>query len=263
MGEIYAMDQANNVNEFLKIIDRYKGYKEIFYRGQESKYKNITASISRDEGHMLYESKIYKESIDLRKSDFESLTLPIEHLAKLQHYGFPTRLIDFTTDALTALYFSVENIESECAGLVYLFLQTGEKIHSKQIQLLSLLATLKEQNIDRIQKMFYHTYNISISKKKILNLLKKKQLIKRIKKQNIDSIQKMFYHTYNISISEKEILNLCKKTSFIKRTEELRKSNTRLYNQQGTFAVCGNYVEDRKVSNKIKPLDIKPTLIIK
>lgn len=219
------MDQANNVNEFLKIIDRYKGYKEIFYRGQESKYKNITASISRDEGHMLYESKIYKESIDLRKSDFESLTLPIEHLAKLQHYGFPTRLIDFTTDALTALYFSVENIESECAGLVYLFLQTGEKIHSKQIQLLSLLATLKEQNID--------------------------------------SIQKMFYHTYNISISEKEILNLCKKTSFIKRTEELRKSNTRLYNQQGTFAVCGNYVEDRKVSNKIKPLDIKPTLIIK
>lgn len=219
------MDQANNVNEFLKIIDRYKGYKEIFYRGQESKYKNITASISRDEGHMVYESKIYNESIDLRKSDFESLTLPIENLAKLQHYGFPTRLIDFTIDALTALYFSVENIESECAGLVYLFIQPGEEIHSKQIQLLSLLATLKEQNID--------------------------------------TIQKKFYHTYNTSISEEEILNLCGKTSFIKRTDELRKSNTRLYNQQGTFAICGNYVEDRKLSNKIKPLDIKPTLAIK
>ncbi|MGG0075833.1 FRG domain-containing protein [Bacillus wiedmannii] len=116
-----ATDQANSIIEFYNIIDRYKRYENIFYRGQDAKYESITSSVSR--GTFLpYEHNIYHDTINIKPTEFDALKYPIEHLAKLQHYGFPTRLIDVTIDPLVALYFAVQDTETVDDALIFVYI---------------------------------------------------------------------------------------------------------------------------------------------
>lgn len=219
------MKQANNIDQFLKILDRYNEYNEIYYRGQSAQYKSITASIARNKGYIKNEYLIYNESISMKKDEFKTLTYPIERLSKLQHYGIPTRLIDITINPLIALFFAIQDINNEYASYVYVYIQKSYSMDSKHVKLLALLATLKKYDI---------------------------QFIK-------ESYQKQ----YDSFISEKEIIDFAQESVFVKYSEGLKKTNSRLYNQKGTFVICGNDIKDNIIQNKIKPLDsIKPTIII-
>ncbi|WP_188453387.1 FRG domain-containing protein [Virgibacillus oceani] len=219
------MEQANNIFQFKKLIDRYKMNNEFTFRGQSAKYENITASIARDIGYIENEYKIYAESIELKPREFEHLSSPIQSLAKLQHYGIPTRLIDVTEDPYIALFFAVQDTSKD-DGYVYFYCQKTHELKSKKVNLLSLLATLGDYTLENIQKKY----------------------------------QQIFKDT----ITEKEILTLAAETAFVKQSEKLRELNPRLYNQKGTFAICGNMVEGDNIHRKIRTLDsIEPSIVIK
>ena len=53
-----------------------------------------------------YESELVDEFIRLRPEEFSSIRNDFELLAKMQHYGLPTRLVDFSYNPLVALYFA-------------------------------------------------------------------------------------------------------------------------------------------------------------
>ncbi|MDE7552296.1 FRG domain-containing protein [Bacillus tropicus] len=216
-----ATDQANSISKFCNIIDRYKSYENIFYRGQDAKYASITSSVSRDT-FSPYEHNIYHDTINIKPNEFDKLKYPIERLAKLQHYGFPTRLIDVTIDPLVALYFAVQDTDTVDDALVFVYIQNSEELHSKHIRLLSLLATLKEYEIEIIQREY----------------------------QTI----------YNEKVSRTEILQLAPKTVFINYTKGLEQSNTRLLNQSGTFAICGNKTSNGEIQPELIPLDHVPPI---
>ncbi|MEI5919463.1 FRG domain-containing protein [Bacillus cereus] len=220
-----ATDQANSIIEYYNIIDRYKRYDNIFFRGQDAKYKSITSSVSR--GTFLpYEHNIYHDTINIKPTEFDTLKYPIEHLAKLQHYGFPTRLIDVTINPLVALYFAVQDTDTVDDALIFVYIQNSEELHSKHVRLLSLLATLKEYDIEIIKRE-YQT-------------------------------------VYNENISTTEILQLAPKTVFINYTKGLEQSNTRLLNQSGTFAICGNKTTNEEILPELVPLDyVHPITTIK
>jgi hypothetical protein len=219
------MFQANNIEQYKEFIGRYVGYK-VFYRGQSEGYTTSISSIARDGYLMTNESKIYNEAITMGEQHFHELNSPMERLSKMQHYSIPTRLIDISVDSLKALYFATENTEEEYGGLVRVYLpKVVYSYDDKRVRLLALLATLENYEISYIQNEF-----------------------RRI---------------YNLEISPSEILSFGQESVFIEYSEGLKKSNTRLLNQRGTFFICGNEVENNNFLHRIKSLDeISPIVSI-
>ena len=220
------MEQANSVADYLKILERYKAYSSQYYRGQLEKYVTIPPSIARNRGYFSNESAIYHESIGMKKDEFKDLLTPLERLAKLQHYGIPTRLVDVTIDPLIALFFAVENVDDLSPGNVYVYLVEGYPSNSKEAKLLSILPTLPDLKVDSI----------------------------------IAEYKKIFGGT----LSYEEVLKIVCTPIIIQYSDELQVSNPRLHSQQGTFLICGNEVVDNRIIDSLKSLDaITPSVIIR
>lgn len=222
------MEQANDVSSFKKILKRYSENNMVFFRGQCAQYDHITSSIARDKGYISNESQIYDESIKMKRDEFADYLSPVQRLAKLQHYGIPTRLIDVTVDPLIALFFASMDSEKDVNndGYVYVYSQTVHDLESKSVKLLSLLAMVNSYDIENIQKQYQYQYKDEISKG--------------------------------------EILSLAKSTAFVKFSKRLQELNPRLYNQKGTFAICGNIVEGEQIIDRLQNLDgIKPLVTVK
>lgn len=220
------MEQVNNVDEYLKKLLRYDTFNNIFYRGQLEKYKSISPSISRDVGYTINESFIYEEAIKMKSIEFFDTLSPIERLSKMQHYGIPTRLVDLTIDPLIALFFAVQNVDDKSHGNVYIFVQPKYSLNDKRIKLLSLLSTL--------------------------NSLK------------LDVIKNSYQECYLEDITGNEILEFASEGAIIRYSNDLQKSNKRIFSQKGTFAICGNEIIDNEIKKSIIPFDsIEPTMVIR
>ena len=211
------MKDIINIEGYLKEVSKYDSYKNVMYRGQtDNKFKNISVSINRDDGYINNEHFIIAEILNKKSYDFKELNLPIEQLSKMQHYGFPTRLIDITSDPLIALYFAVENTENLSDGEVFVFIKNTYDLNSKQANVVSLLSNIESYDIDYIKEKYEEVYNEQINSDEILE-----------------------YAGENI---------------YITGTERLKETNERLFNQKGSFIVCGNKILDNRVTNKL--LDI-------
>lgn len=220
------MEQANSVKEYLKIIKKYDDYPEKYFRGQLEKYTTIPPSIARDNGYTSSESAIYNDCINMGLTNFEGLDMPLERLAKMQHYGVPTRLVDVTIDPLVALFFAVENTKDTSPGVVYLYLHCGLAPDSITAKVLSVLPTLD---------------NLSV-----LNIR--------------ETVQKIFHET----ISDDDVVAIASNPAIIKYSVALQKSNPRLYHQKGTFLICGNEFLNGAFSKTLRSLDVfTPCAIIR
>lgn len=123
--------------EFTKCISDHK-YREWIYRGQSDYTWELNTSIERlfDKGITLgqryyiklgkltfdkrsrYESKLLDEFIRTAHLYIDSLPKKknaLEWLSIMQHYGVPTRLLDFTYSPYIAAFFAVESGESDAA----------------------------------------------------------------------------------------------------------------------------------------------------
>jgi len=214
----FLMSQANSVSRFKEILTRYKSYKNILYRGQKNKDWDISCSLSRDTGFLNNENNIIDEVIKERQSDFANCKLPIEYLAKMQHYGLPTRLVDLTTSELCALYFAVEDDAEKSDGIVYIFVDN--KLHQyndKEINVLTMLA-----------------FN---------------------EKSHANKMCKKYFEMFDATMEEEEFLEICRGNYIIKPDSLFGNDNNRLLVQQGTFLVCGNTVIGREIVNSLNFID--------
>jgi len=117
------MAEPYTINSIYDIIEIGKELCYSWFRGHPEKYNKLTPGIFREK----YDSQfIFKPQFELKiYEEFKRIAPSLSHfnvknysdlewLFVMQHYGMPTRLLDWTESILFAAYFAVEkNFESD------------------------------------------------------------------------------------------------------------------------------------------------------
>ena len=91
-----------------------------WFRGQANSEWPLIPRLYREGKKNTAEREMVRDFM-LRGSTFLENTPPnsLEWLFVMQHYGVPTRLLDWTESHLAALFFAVQNEDSSCDGIVW------------------------------------------------------------------------------------------------------------------------------------------------
>jgi hypothetical protein len=129
-----------------KVSEIHKEFGEasyFYYRGQQSTH-SLLPSILRSNITTVQENNLYCDSWVMGGKELAASRNSWEVLAQLQHFGIPTRLLDWSSSLISALYFSVnscsnckkkdccnedESKEVNCNGSPCLWILDPSKMH--------------------------------------------------------------------------------------------------------------------------------------
>lgn len=171
--------RITNIGEYLKEIMRItqvdeKGNAYIqWYRGQADKTWELVPGVQRDfsgsEEDLFRKERYYTNDFLASASVFKSPTLPIDDyagwLTLMQHYGLPTRLLDWSRSPLVSLYFTVcDKSRWDKDGCVWM-LTPGKLNESQHLEKPSLIDGKEYSNVfiynmkhKTIQTMLYTAF---------------------------------------------------------------------------------------------------------
>lgn len=113
---------VRSINDFIDVVKRIKETcienKKTFYRGQASKGWGLLPSIARN-GYKKAEREMINNILLEKPNEFIGMNY-FNILAKLRHFGLPTRLLDITENPLVALFYAC-NEKKDKDGAVYYF----------------------------------------------------------------------------------------------------------------------------------------------
>lgn len=218
--------EPETMDELLQII-RSKTYTNLIYRGQ-SNCENYELKSSLARNSKLASNEIEKQMIDEFNSkahlypegkDYDCKD-QLETLAMMQHYGAPTRLMDWSYSPFIALYFAVKNSFNDKDGVLYCL----------NWDYISLFNNLKYKKLAK-------NYNEIVKKDKIdINI-------------KCDAIT--FGEKYKEII---KINNSIEEDNFLQKYEP-KKKNIRLDKQQGLFLISSKINID--YNNLLKNYNVK------
>ena len=126
-----SVGSIDSLGAFLTVVDQVwmqwsekrGGVADIWFRGHASAGWPLLPGLLRPPFRQVSEHR-YRHDFFLRAQPFldEATTTPTtdwDWYFLMQHYGMPTRLLDWTESALVALYFAVQPVEDDVPGSVW------------------------------------------------------------------------------------------------------------------------------------------------
>jgi hypothetical protein len=168
-------DKITNLSEFMAVImeefshitpNPFYERERFFFRGQSNKNYTLQPSIARqindNVSYLRFENQLIQSAKLQSPEEFSGIEYPANMLAKMQHYGLPTRMLDVTENALIALYFACKSKQNneEIDGEVFCFKVEENEVHSAYSIYANIIASLYtelstsfdiEKFIDRIK----------------------------------------------------------------------------------------------------------------
>lgn len=211
---------------------------EVFYRGESKYNKETIPGIFHKKGIQLKkEHKLFRE-LELRYPNiFDNAKSTIDKLSIMQHYGLPTRLLDFTTNSLLALFMAIdkEDISEICPTIKIVFVKK-EKIKYYDSDTVSVFSNFAKMDYKK---------NIKIEKKHIKWIMEYivYDYYQKDKEKNIKDLKKLFNN------EEKIIKELLKELEKLEKTEdEIRINNLaqiskKLIDEDNKYALSQGFCE--------------------
>jgi hypothetical protein len=100
--------KITSVWEFLKAVEELprKPGSSLYYRGHGDSTYKLVPSLLRYAGYLNGERRLFMEKLTEEPDLFSEEPTAFERLARMQHFGTPTRLLDITKNPLIALFFA-------------------------------------------------------------------------------------------------------------------------------------------------------------
>ena len=219
--------QISTVAEYLEwvknIHDKHANVK-VFYRGMADSKWDIIPSLFRYQTEKT-EKELLQSATNLIWNELKDTTTYLEKLIILQHYGFPTRLLDVTTNPLVALYFACWKEEKE-DGSVYVGFTDNRTNMDNLDSIEHICKLLFEENYEFkfIKPIYFDLYNITdwdplkvlllfnTTIKDVQEMLKAFDSFNfRLRKEpikDIETLQDVFNTRLGFEIGTKQIINL-------------------------------------------------------
>ena len=161
---------VKKIEDFSREISKLQEKNQnLFFRGQENLNWKIQPGIVRNNPE--YEREYFAEILRRYPEEFKSESTYFEKLAKMQHFGIPTRLLDITENPYVALYFACES-NFEDFGEVRIFKTEKENIkdfYDEKIneELEQILHKNQNNSVNTMNKSYI--VNGKYSNRRILN----------------------------------------------------------------------------------------------
>jgi hypothetical protein len=135
---------------------------QVFYRGVNQIYRETPhiPSIYYPDGFIEKEDTIFKEALSFFPEELLAQKTTVEKLIIMQHYRFPTRILDISKNPLIALFFACfpdvreETLKKD--GMVYLFKVPKKEIKYCDSDAVSVISNLCKRSIDFSIRDIYH-----------------------------------------------------------------------------------------------------------